>query len=83
MGVAHHEPPRGQLPQRGLQRLRLVAVGPRAARQPLEHALLKAGTADFYRGSHRELFPGRRLSKQEFTFQLSDHLPLWVEVATG
>ena len=42
----------------------------------------QAGALDFYRGSHRELFPGRRLTRDAFTFQLSDHLPLWVEVAT-
>ena len=35
----------------------------------------KAGTLDFYQGSHRELFPGRRLTKEAFTFQMSDHLP--------
>ena len=43
----------------------------------------KAGALDFYQGSHRELFPGRELSKQAFTFQLSDHLPLRVEVTTS
>ncbi|RYE75992.1 MAG: hypothetical protein EOO74_09145 [Myxococcales bacterium] len=42
----------------------------------------EAGALDVYLGSHRELFPGRELTKQAFTFQMSDHLPLWVEVAT-
>ena len=32
------------------------------------------------RNGHSKLFPG--LSKAEFTYQLSDHLPLWVEVDT-
>ena len=42
----------------------------------------QAGAVDFYQGSHHELFPGHRMSRDEFTFQLSDHLPLWVEVRT-
>jgi endonuclease/exonuclease/phosphatase family metal-dependent hydrolase len=37
------------------------------------------GAVDFYAGSHRPLYP--RLNKTEFTFQMSDHLPLWVELA--
>lgn len=35
------------------------------------------GALDFYASSHRALYP--RLNKREFTFQLSDHLPLWLE----
>lgn len=42
----------------------------------------RAGAVDFYDGSWRELFPGRRMSKAAFTFQVSDHLPLWAEVET-
>lgn len=42
----------------------------------------RAGVVDFYEGDHRPLFPGRRLAKEKFTFQLSDHLPRWAEVAT-
>ncbi len=41
------------------------------------------GVLDFYCGDHRPLFPGRALSKREFTYQLSDHLPLWVEISTA
>lgn len=36
------------------------------------------GALDFYAGNHRPLFPD--LSKDEFTYQLSDHLPLWVQL---
>jgi len=38
------------------------------------------GVLDFYRGNHRVLFPD--LTKNKFTYQLSDHLPLWVQVNT-
>ena len=41
-----------------------------------------AGILDFYAGNHRPLFPGKRLSKAEFTYELSDHLPLWIQVNT-
>lgn len=34
----------------------------------------------FFKDSHKELYPD--LSNHEFTFQLSDHLPLWIEVDT-
>ncbi len=42
----------------------------------------KGGVLDFYpyTGSYRRLFPGTAMSKNAFTYQLSDHLPLWVEV---
>lgn len=40
----------------------------------------KGGVLDFYCGNHSPLFPG--LGKQKFTFQMSDHLPLWVQVNT-
>lgn len=36
------------------------------------------GALDFYAGAHRVLY--RRLNKTEFTFEMSDHLPLWVEL---
>jgi hypothetical protein len=29
-----------------------------------------------------ELFPGKKLTRQAFSFQLSDHLPLWVQLDT-
>ena len=35
---------------------------------------------DFYAGDHKPLFPD--LDKQAFTFQLSDHLPLWIQINT-
>ncbi len=40
----------------------------------------KGGIIKFYKTSHRELFPD--LTKEEFTYQLSDHLPLWIEMNT-
>jgi len=40
----------------------------------------QGGVVDFYAGSHKELFP--ELSFDRFTYQLSDHLPLWVLVKT-
>jgi endonuclease/exonuclease/phosphatase family metal-dependent hydrolase len=43
----------------------------------------RAGALDFYAGDHHALFPGRRITKTAFTFQLSDHLPLWAELAVG
>jgi hypothetical protein len=42
----------------------------------------RAGSVDFYAGDHHDLFPGRRMTKEAFTFQLSDHLPLWAELVT-
>ena len=38
------------------------------------------GTIDFFAGNHKPLFPN--LTQNQFTYQLSDHLPLWVEVNT-
>lgn len=43
----------------------------------------RAGAVDFFAGNYRPLFPGRRLTKMEFTYQLSDHLPLWAELSTN
>ncbi|MFO7447317.1 MAG: endonuclease/exonuclease/phosphatase family protein [Ignavibacteriaceae bacterium] len=40
----------------------------------------KGGVLDFYMGNHKILFPD--LSKTEFTFQISDHLPLWMQIKT-
>ena len=43
-----------------------------------------AGSVDFYCGSHAPLYgksPG--ISKLKFTFQMSDHLPLWIELKIG
>lgn len=38
------------------------------------------GVVDFYAGDHKPLLPD--LSVKEFTFQMSDHLPLWLQVKT-
>jgi len=40
------------------------------------------GVLDFYRGDHKMLYPGKTMSPREFTYQLSDHLPLWVQLNT-
>lgn len=40
----------------------------------------QGGVLDFYCGDHLPLFP--ELDKQAFTFQMSDHLPLWIQVHT-
>jgi hypothetical protein len=41
---------------------------------------LAGGVVDFYASDHKPLFPN--LTKQQFTFQMSDHLPLWVQIRT-
>ncbi|MGH9510442.1 MAG: endonuclease/exonuclease/phosphatase family protein [Terriglobales bacterium] len=38
------------------------------------------GVVDFYAGDHRPLFPD--LTREKFTYQMSDHLPLWIQVKT-
>ena len=38
------------------------------------------GVVDFYASDHKPLFPA--LTKEEFTFQMSDHLPLWIQMNT-
>jgi hypothetical protein len=38
------------------------------------------GVLDFYQGDSEPLFPG--LGKDKFTFQVSDHLPLWMQMNT-
>lgn len=40
----------------------------------------KGGVLDFYTGGTSKLFPG--MGKDEVTYQLSDHLPLWVQINT-
>lgn len=42
----------------------------------------RGGVLDFYQGNHRKLFPGQSMTKAKFTYQLSDHLPLWVQLDT-
>lgn len=41
---------------------------------------LAGGVLDFYASDHKPLFPD--LSKTEFTYQMSDHLPLWIQIDT-
>lgn len=36
----------------------------------------QGGVLDFYKGDHKDLYPGTKMTKREFTYQLSDHLPL-------
>jgi endonuclease/exonuclease/phosphatase family metal-dependent hydrolase len=38
------------------------------------------GVLDFYASDHTPLFPA--LTKAEFTYQMSDHLPLWIQINT-
>ena len=40
----------------------------------------QGGVLDFYTGGTEQLFPG--MGKDEVTYQLSDHLPLWVQINT-
>jgi endonuclease/exonuclease/phosphatase family protein len=40
----------------------------------------EAGVVDFYTGGTKDLFPD--LDKTAFTFQMSDHLPLWMQINT-
>lgn len=40
----------------------------------------KGGVLDFYTGGTEPLFPG--MDKEKFTFQMSDHLPLWMQIDT-
>jgi hypothetical protein len=42
----------------------------------------RARSVDFYPRDHHELFPHHRVSKTAFSFELSDHLPLWAELRT-
>lgn len=43
------------------------------------------GVLDFYKKDWRALYPKKKfpkLDKESFTFQLSDHLPLWIQLVT-
>lgn len=42
------------------------------------------GVLDFYdkKSVIEELFPGAKYTPQQFTFQMSDHLPIWVQIKT-
>ncbi|MDA1314034.1 MAG: endonuclease/exonuclease/phosphatase family protein [Acidobacteria bacterium] len=39
-----------------------------------------AGVLDFFHDDHQKLFPGDPMTKTEFTYELSDHLPLWAQI---
>jgi endonuclease/exonuclease/phosphatase family metal-dependent hydrolase len=41
-----------------------------------------AGVLDFYTAGIAKLYPGLQLTKTKFTYELSDHLPLWVQLNT-
>ncbi|UCH13417.1 MAG: endonuclease/exonuclease/phosphatase family protein [Bacteroidales bacterium] len=38
------------------------------------------GVLDFYKGNYKALQPYKSLTKTRFTYELSDHLPLWVQL---
>jgi exonuclease III len=40
-----------------------------------------AGVLDFYANDIDSLFPEQSMSKRAYTYQLSDHLPLWIQIA--
>jgi len=40
----------------------------------------QGGILDFFHDDHQALYPGIKMNKHEFTFELSDHLPLWVQI---
>jgi len=44
----------------------------------------KGGALDFYVDEHsiEALFPGKNYTKEKFTYQMSDHLPIWIQVKT-
>lgn len=42
----------------------------------------KGGVVDFFDGNMRVLYPGSGLTDRKLTYQLSDHLPLWVQIDT-
>ena len=39
----------------------------------------RGGVVDFYAGDYAPLFPRAAMTKRQFTYELSDHLPLWTE----
>ncbi len=54
-------------------------------RPTVDANFMKAGgTLDFFvDDAHiKELFPDKQYTRQQFSFQLSDHLPLWIQVNT-
>jgi len=44
----------------------------------------KGGVLDFHAGDWKKLFPGKPVSSDDkYTYQLSDHFPLWVQLNTN
>jgi hypothetical protein len=42
------------------------------------------GALDFFIDDDHieELFPGKNYTHEKFTFQMSDHLPIWIQIKT-
>ena len=40
----------------------------------------KGGVVDFYNDDHKKILPYKNMDKDSFTYELSDHLPLWVQL---
>jgi endonuclease/exonuclease/phosphatase family metal-dependent hydrolase len=38
------------------------------------------GVVDFFQDDHKALFPYKDITKDKFTYELSDHLPLWMQI---
>ena len=77
---------------KGLAELGKTAAGTNLSRkatydQILHHATNpnrftdRAGVVDFYMGDHKPLYPEID-SRHKFTFEISDHLPLWIQLDT-
>ena len=49
-----------------------------------ENAITAGGTLNFYPNATiiEKLFPGKKMTREKFSFQLSDHLPVWIQVKT-
>ncbi len=47
-----------------------------------DHFIQAGGTLDFFIDDSRiaELFPRKKMTRTQFTYELSDHLPIWVQV---
>ena len=43
----------------------------------------RAGVVDWYAGDWEGILPGTGLGEAKLTWEVSDHLPLWAEVAVG
>jgi len=49
-----------------------------------DNAITAGGTLDFYpnAGIIEKLFPGKNFTQDKFSFQLSDHFPVWIQLKT-